>query len=199
MKADPNWQPRFWAKVEKTDGCWLWRGVIVRGYGQFWLNGKGVRAPRVAWAMAHGPIESRQVFVCHRCDNPLCVRLDHLFLGSVADNAADREAKGRGARRIGEFNPMTTISRADAESIRGLVGTATYRQIADRFGVSVSVVGRIARGESWAVADGPAFDHRHKGASCRTCLSRKPRTCVRCGATFFSKRREKVRCGRRCS
>ena len=88
--------PRFWSKVLKTDGCWIWIGARRNGYGRF--GGSPYRyAHRVAWELAHGPLESTAVKVCHHCDNPLCVRLDHLFIGSQADNVRDRAAKGRTA------------------------------------------------------------------------------------------------------
>lgn len=82
---------RFWAKVEKTEGCWEWTGSKSRkGYGQF---NEG-RAHRVSWEMHNGPIPEG-MFVCHHCDNPPCVRPDHLFIGDNAANMRDAFAKGR--------------------------------------------------------------------------------------------------------
>lgn len=86
---------RFQEKVEKTDGCWLWRPAKPNEYGKFMVR-KGVMdgAHRVAWTLAHGPIP-KGLMVLHRCDNPRCVRPDHLFLGTAADNSRDMVAKGR--------------------------------------------------------------------------------------------------------
>lgn len=88
---------RFWRMVEKTSGCWPWIGSRDRrsGYGQFRLNGRVAKAHRWAYEDAYGPL-SKDAKVLHRCDNPCCVRPDHLFVGSQADNVADMLAKGRG-------------------------------------------------------------------------------------------------------
>lgn len=77
--------------------CHEWMSAKNRkGYGQFKENGKLHIATRYAYAMANGPIPDGMQ-VCHRCDNPKCVRLDHLFLGTNSDNQKDAVAKGRHA------------------------------------------------------------------------------------------------------
>lgn len=116
----PNWTPRstpftdeqrsryrqrFEAKIN-YDGptmraeltpCWVWTGKPnASGYGQFAMGGHGYRAHVAAWVLADGPIPPETPCVCHACDNPICVRMSHLFLGTRADNNADRKRKGRG-------------------------------------------------------------------------------------------------------
>lgn len=91
---------RFEAKVyaEPSCGCWLWGGSLDGdGYGMFRSKGRVERSHRVAWQLYRGEIPPG-ICVLHRCDNPTCVNLDHLFLGTKADNAWDRAKKGRGRR-----------------------------------------------------------------------------------------------------
>jgi hypothetical protein len=87
---------RLWAKVEKTSGCWNFKGAMTKGYGVIGTSTSGDQdyAHRVSWRLAFGEIPDR-LFVCHHCDNPRCVRPDHLWLGTPADNNLDRKQKGR--------------------------------------------------------------------------------------------------------
>lgn len=78
--------------------CIEWTGYrLPSGYGQTRVKGRGLqRAHRVAWEEVHGPIPEG-MYVCHRCDNPPCVNVDHLFLGTPVDNATDMTSKERHA------------------------------------------------------------------------------------------------------
>jgi hypothetical protein len=88
---------RFWPKVRKGPDCWLWAACTANGYGTIGSGGKHghqLLAHRVAWEMAYGPIPPG-LCVLHHCDNRLCVRHGHLFLGTHKDNTQDMMAKGR--------------------------------------------------------------------------------------------------------
>lgn len=93
---------RFWKKVRKTDGCWLWiGGKDRRGYGRIGdvpspngRRGPTILASRASWQLHYGPIPDG-LDILHRCDNPSCVRPDHLFAGTASDNFQDMLRKGR--------------------------------------------------------------------------------------------------------
>lgn len=88
---------RFTRRIDRTDGCWVWKGCKKNRYGIFVVQGKQYRTHRLAWTIAYGPIPNN-LCVCHHCDNPACVRPTHLFLGTNQDNMDDKIRKGRQAR-----------------------------------------------------------------------------------------------------
>lgn len=86
---------RFWDKVLLGDGCWEWTAAKHHGYGIFGMDQRTFQATHIAWELWHGSPPPPGMFVCHRCDNPGCVRPDHLFVGTQTDNMRDMTAKGR--------------------------------------------------------------------------------------------------------
>jgi hypothetical protein len=113
---------RFWAKVEKTDGCWLWRAQIACGYGRFRSDQGNMQAHRFAWIITNGPIPDG-LWVLHKCDVKICVNPEHLFLGTHEDNMADMVQKGRqkkgpgSSHGSGSFLPVN-LGRYPSEEIR---------------------------------------------------------------------------------
>src|SRR6186713_73310 len=126
---------RFRSKtLQAANGCIHWTaGRFTQGYGAFQMDGKSFRAHRVSWEIQNGPIP-RGLHLCHRCDNPICVNPAHLFLGTAADNARDRECKKRGRPFKGEASNTAKLTAADIQVIRNLSGLS-LSQIAKRYGV----------------------------------------------------------------
>jgi hypothetical protein len=146
---------RFWFYVQKSSGCWLWTAGTFGGrYGQFRAGKQKVRAHRAAWLLAGKTIPAGLI-LCHRCDNAKCVRTSHLFLGTDADNARDRDLKGRTSKRPttrlpGELNPAARLTEQQVAEIRRRnVGGESQRTLAAAFNISQSQVGNIVRGKSW--------------------------------------------------
>lgn len=97
LRSTKTLAERVWSRVTKTEGCWLWTGSkTVHGYGLVSNGHTGWAgyAHRLIYAWTFGPIPDGME-VCHRCDTPSCVRPEHLFLGTHADNMHDMAAKGR--------------------------------------------------------------------------------------------------------
>ncbi len=147
----------FWAKVQKTETCWLWTAGQFghSGYGSFSIKMDGrthsVRTHRHSWEMANGPIPEG-MHVLHRCDTPLCVRPDHLFLGSAMDNARDKVAKGRLRRgdAKGEANGHAKLTESDVRAIRARVAAGeSQAAMAREFRVTAQSICDIVKLRRW--------------------------------------------------
>lgn len=153
-------EERFWSKVKFApgDACWEWQAFCYpTGHGQFNLNSKDIKASRALWIMYNGPLHSDQ-YVCHRCNNPKCVRLDHLYLGTHRTNIDDMI---RAKRRRWERCAVHKLCWEDVRKIRGLLGKRRHQDIASRFGVNVTTISRIARNLYWKVEDDPLHGNLH--------------------------------------
>lgn len=88
-------EERFWLAVDTSGDCWLWTKATDRdGYGKILVDGKRIGAHRLSYLLHYGEIPNG-LHVMHTCDNPPCVRPEHLTLGTMADNIRDSIAKGR--------------------------------------------------------------------------------------------------------
>ena len=90
-------EARFLQHVDTGDECWKWTGFLSEdGYGRFRVGGRGgIYLPAHRWAYEHWVTSPGDLYVCHTCDVPACVKVDHLWLGTAAENTADMIAKGR--------------------------------------------------------------------------------------------------------
>src|SRR3990167_4478033 len=119
------------SRILKTDHCWIWTGSKdIHRYGRI---GQGanryVKAHRVSYMIAYGPIP-KGLCVLHRCDNPSCVRPDHLFLGTYADNNKDRDLK----QRTNIKYPDSVVQKAKQLRSEGY----TYRAIKIQLGIPIT-------------------------------------------------------------
>jgi hypothetical protein len=86
----------FWNRVDETPECWIWAGDFTHaGYGHVNHKGKTRMAHRMAYELEYGMPIPKDKWVLHKCDNPACVRPDHLYLGTPKDNARDAVERGR--------------------------------------------------------------------------------------------------------
>ena len=162
---------RFWRYVDKSGDCWEWTGATNGRYGHISRGpGLGVAAAhRVSWEIHNGPIPAG-LFVLHRCDNPPCVRPDHLFLGTDQDNSDDKLRKGRARtpspRRLSmrrQISPPLPVRitadvvisdarmKLTTEQINEIRALGTsgllQREIAAHYGVNRVTISRIIRGQ----------------------------------------------------
>lgn len=145
IKCSPK--EHFDKKYRVTPGCWIWvAGINSRGYGQFYDGKTRHRAHRFSWEFHFGPIP-KEMCVCHRCDNPLCVNPDHLFLGTQQENTADRTRKNRTARIFGEQNASSILTEEEVLKIHQM--TESHARVAALFGVKRYTIYSIRRGLSW--------------------------------------------------
>ena len=136
-KLSASVEKRFWSRVKKMDQCWLWTGSLLGGYGRMNVAGATLIVSRVSWQINYGPIPKGMV-VMHICDNPGCVRPDHLKLGTQRDNILDMDKKGRRKAR--------KLSDEEVAEMRRLKSAGVpQRLLAEKFSVSQSFVSFVVR------------------------------------------------------
>lgn len=161
MDIPQKYKDRFLSRV-KSGGvieCWPWiLGLDHYGYGQFSIGTKKIKAHRMAYELAKGPIPIG-LCVLHECDNPKCCNPSHLTTGTHklnSEQAVMRDRVSRGKRHSltqrGEGNGRSKLTEADVLEIRRLHASkeATYSEIIKKFKVAKSLVGRILSRESWS-------------------------------------------------
>jgi hypothetical protein len=141
-------ETRFWAKVNKTDACWLWVGSLDKdGYGQIAARHDGrtglLRAHRLSWVLAYGSIPEGLV-ICHKCDVRSCIRAEHLFLGTHQDNIADARQKGRLNNSLPRPRKLTLADRLAIYHMPNRRGLGV--ELALRYGVTKTCICLTRRG-----------------------------------------------------
>lgn len=165
MKANTDLGPLiFEASIpEPNSGCWIWmRGINKQGYGKVKSLGRTLFAHRASFETFVGEIPIGMQ-VCHSCDLPGCVNPDHLFLGTSADNHADRNKKGRqasGDRQGLRANPeraprgvrnaAAKLTESEVIEIRRLLQAGSLpADLAEQFGMSVAAIRFIEWRKTW--------------------------------------------------
>ena len=147
---------KFWSQVDKTSTCWLWRGHVLCGgykgkfkYGRIGVGGVRWRTHIVSWTMVNGSVPDGKN-VLHTCDNTLCVRPDHLFLGDPLINRLDCKQKGRMNISSGEkhYAHKLTIKAVLDIRLRFRKGE-TFEQLAKRYDVSSWTIRNAATRKRW--------------------------------------------------
>lgn len=140
--------------VEGDNGCLNWPASRnLGGYGRLWVDNKEMRTHRYAYERANGPIPEG-LFVLHRCDNPSCCNIDHLFLGTNADNMNDMYQKGRGhdSWLAGESRSNSKLTDRIVQECKILHYFTGVEQgaLADHYGISNQVLNLAIRGKRWS-------------------------------------------------
>lgn len=136
----------FSDRINKTDYCWLWTGKKgPKGYGVATYRGRSMLAHRFSYELHYGPMFMEGMFVLHRCDNPLCVCPDHLFLGSQQDNIDDMVSKHRHAH--GERTKNAKLTEIDVRTIRSSREPSSV--LARQYGVSSTAIYCIRKRKTW--------------------------------------------------
>lgn len=139
--------------ISDKTGCHNFLGVKgVRGYGYIKWQGKRWFAHRLAWTLEKGAIPDG-MHVLHKCDNPSCFNVEHLFIGTHQDNMTDKVNKGRVGTRPSGAEHSRKMAKLDADKVKlvvdRLLAGASGREVAKEFGIHFGTVSDITNGKTW--------------------------------------------------
>ncbi len=162
-RHDERLVKRFWSKVNKEGpvpahrqelgNCWVWTSSISgKQYGGFGIGGTTYKTNRVCWALQTGVWS--KLCICHKCDNRLCVRPDHLFEGTQAENMRDCSRKGRlfKPEKSGERNGVARLTDEKVRQLRAIRARdgLTMEELGKLFGVHPATACSAINGKTWS-------------------------------------------------
>lgn len=165
---------RFYSKTKVDDStrCVNWtgtsKGIPKNKRPKFWIDKKWITAYRVLWEHHFGEITSDQ-HICHACDNPLCVNINHLWLGNNTLNQLDKLAKGRGRYATEMEHGHRKLDLETVKHIRELYSTGEYttRQLGETYNIDSKTVHALIIGKTWKSVGGPIASVEKGHANCK--------------------------------
>lgn len=153
---------RFNEKVRPLNdgsGCMVWTAnSLPKGYGVFSAKSpegkkRTYLAHRWIYQQIHGVVLGRFDFILHSCDNPPCVNIEHLRIGTAKENTRDMDERGRrnATAPRGEDAGLAKLTECEVLEIRRLhaIGAVNQRDLAIMFRVSKSNIGAIVTRKTW--------------------------------------------------
>jgi hypothetical protein len=151
--------PKDWAEIAKRllerseripeSGCWIWSRAISReGYGRMFFRGRHLPTHRLSYMLFNGEISADTPFICHRCDIRCCINPHHLYQGTIYQNNQDAIARDRLVK--GSKAGSSKLNEDQILQIKALLEmNLTKPEIARAYGIAISHVGNIKRGQYW--------------------------------------------------
>jgi hypothetical protein len=142
-----DYDKRFWERVDKSGDCWLWTGTVSGRYGMVKYHKQKWKSHRLSWFLHNGEITDG-LHVLHKCDIPLCVNPEHLFLGTHQDNMRDMAIKGRRKNKaFGEKHGRAKLTEDQAKEIK--TSSLGKRALAKIYGIGATTVQHIRNNQNW--------------------------------------------------
>lgn len=158
MKIIKRFEKKF--IPEPNCGCWLWTGAVSSsGYGSFSITSKNIiPAHRASFLIYKNKMP--ESFVCHSCDNKICVNPEHLWIGTPKENSIDASNKGILQKRPKRYGFGSKLKKEEVVKI--FEDNRKCDEIAKEYNLSSSAIGAIKRGENWSHVTGKNYEPKKR-------------------------------------